>query len=1054
MTGRETQALADGLADTLLGSAQRGGRALAWLVLLASVLLSLAIAAGAPRITRDGSVDAFVPLDHPAAIARDRARTLFGIEDPVVIGLAAPAGGTAFSAPGLAALRDLHEALRTVPGVRARDIQSIASEKAITGTGGDLNVDTILTDTPLSPAEVAATRARFEAMPMYRDVLASADGSMLVLIVPVDDPNHAEAAVDQIRTAAERLAPAGWTVHVAGVAAMNARLAGMVSQDTRIFVPAAVLVVFGVLWLAFRSWRAIVGPLLVVALSAAAALGAMGWAGAHYYLISTALPVVVMAIAVADSVHIQSVYLALLRETPGLPRDAALAQALRRTFAPVLLTSLTTIVAFLGLVSGAGMVPIREFGLFAAVGVAAALLLSLTLLPAVMLLLRLAPAGGAARPEGAANRAIDRALAGITAAALARPRAMLGLVGAAVLAMALLAAGVRADYERQRYFTAADPVRTADVRLNAALGGINALDVAISAPDGADLMTPAALSAIADLRARIGGLPHVGRVTAIDQQIAHMHKVLTGAPADRLPSDPAAPAQYMFLYEASSAPEDFRAQIDSDQRHALIRARLGTDRFSETQPVVRQLRDVVAAWSRDTGLAGEVSGRLAVNEGWMQQLAATHWRGIAVAFAMVFLVTALALRSITLALLAMVPVGVGVLGVNAAMAAFAIDIAPATAMTAAIATGLGVDFAIHLISHVRRRQQEGASLAAAMDSEYVAIARACFWCAVALGVALATICLSSAPPLRWFGLLVAAGAFGSLFGALLLLPALFVLGGKVPRLVAGPARAAMLLPVLAGALFLAPSPVQAAPTADGLARQIWDRPAAQGRTGVMHFRLMAKSGSSRDRRAVMLHADRADGMRLAIHFEQPAAIARTAFLTVDKPGRPEDAYLFLPATERVRRIPAAQRGEAFLGTDLSYGDLRDNFRFPPDLWQFSGGETVERGGRRLLVLNGTARTPAEARAMGYGAFRALVDPASLFPVEISFDDREGRPLKRIEVRAVERIGTTWTAMRFVASNLQTGHSTEVHFTDMRDAPGLALSSFAPDRLSDGPPRLR
>jgi predicted RND superfamily exporter protein len=53
------------------------------------------------------------------------------------------------------------------------------------------------------------------------------------------------------------------------------------------------------------------------------------------------------------------------------------------------------------------------------------------------------------------------------------------------------------------------------------------------------------------------------------------------------------------------------------------------------------------------------------------------------------------------------------------------------------------------------------------------VARACFYSAIALGVALAVICISSAPPLRWFGFLVSVGAFGSLIGALIIVPALW-----------------------------------------------------------------------------------------------------------------------------------------------------------------------------------------------------------------------------------------------------------------------------------------
>jgi predicted RND superfamily exporter protein len=92
-----------------------------------------------------------------------------------------------------------------------------------------------------------------------------------------------------------------------------------------------------------------------------------------------------------------------------------------------------------------------------------------------------------------------------------------------------------------------------------------------------------------------------------------------------------------------------------------------------------------------------------------------------------------------------------------------------------------VDFGIHLISHIRHRLAAGLPLSEAIAGEYTLIARACFFSAVALGVALAAICLSSAPPLRWFGLLVSIGAFGSLVGALLIIPGLFALGGLFPE---------------------------------------------------------------------------------------------------------------------------------------------------------------------------------------------------------------------------------------------------------------------------------
>lgn len=260
--------------------------------------------------------------------------------------------------------------------------------------------------------------------------------------------------------------------------------------------------------------------------------------------------------------------------------------------------------------------------------------------------------------------------------------------------------------------------------------------------------------------------------------------------------------------------------------------------------------------------------------------------------------------------------------------------------------------------------------------------------------------------------------------------------------------------MMATALLIAtPAPAQPPASAEATAQRVWARPASEGRMGTMHFRLVSSSGSVRERQATMLHSDRPDAVRLAIFFARPAAIASTAFLSHDNRGKPDQTWLFLPATERVRRIPSSQRSEAFLGTDLSYGDLRDNFRFSPEDWVFSGGETRQHKGQPYIWLTGRAKSPAIARETGYGAFRALVDPATLFPVLTEFDDREGKPLKRVEISSVEKVGTTWTAMRFAATNLVTGHRTEVHFTDMRQVAGLKPAMLSADRLPDGPPQL-
>ena len=238
-----------------------------------------------------------------------------------------------------------------------------------------------------------------------------------------------------------------------------------------------------------------------------------------------------------------------------------------------------------------------------------------------------------------------------------------------------------------------------------------------------------------------------------------------------------------------------------------------------------------------------------------------------------------------------------------------------------------------------------------------------------------------------------------------------------------------------------------------LAQAIYERPASTGRVGTMNFKLINKRGRSRERVALMAHSEIETTTRVAIFFTAPAAIQNTAFLSHEHALSDDDAWLYLPATERVRRLPASERGDAFMGTDLSYGDIRDNFRFPPEYWRFRANGTRQVDGRELIALDGLASSEHSAREMGYGRLEALVDQTSLFPVVVEYFDVHDQPLKRVTVSQIGLVGEAWTALAFEVANHQTGHRTEVFFDNMRAVPDLSERVFQPAALADGVPRI-
>lgn len=747
-----------------------------------SLLLIVGAGLGITRVERDPSVDAFVPDDHPAALARDRAQDLFGVEDPMVLGLLATAGRSVFEPAALAAFAALQESVVQLEGIETHNVRSVINTDAIFGNDGNLEVEPIFDPAqPLASQQQLALQ-RFQQMPMLEGLLGRADGSALMMIVPVLDANNAELTYRQLHDLTEAHRLAGYELYIAGVAAMNARLDQTVTVDTRRLVPAAFITALAMVLLALRRPRALLGPVLVIAGATAIAIGILGWSGSRYYLITTALPVIVMAIAIADCLHIALNYSAVFQDDPGQTRRQALQRALARTLRPVTLTSWTTAAGFLGLGFGSTMVPIAEFGVFAAVGVLAAWVLSLTLLPAAMLWSRDQPRiSVATQPAAQASpqRSRQPSLPQGTAPGLmgrllqfssTQPGLCIGLSLVLLTVMLGAASAVQFDYERARYFRSDDPVRIADRELNAALGGLNFLDVVVASPDGDSLLTRARLKHITELKDWLAEQPTVSHVSAIDDPIAVLHKAL-GSPAFR---DPAraelAPQQYLFAYETASEPGDFDTQIDPRQTHLRIRAQLSTDSYQQTRTTVAALERKLTSWTSSTGLAAEPSGRVAVNRGWMQALETSHPRGLLLALALVTLTCCLWFRKGRSTAFSLIPVAFGVLAVYALMGGIGIDIAPATAMTSAIATGLGVDFGIHLASRLAQCQRLGIPVGE--DPELAVIARACGYSALALSCALMTICISSAPPLRWFGVLIAVSAAGSLIGAIVLLPAL------------------------------------------------------------------------------------------------------------------------------------------------------------------------------------------------------------------------------------------------------------------------------------------
>jgi predicted RND superfamily exporter protein len=355
------------------------------------------------------------------------------------------------------------------------------------------------------------------------------------------------------------------------------------------------------------------------------------------------------------------------------------------------------------------------------------------------------------------------------------PRTMV-IAALVVTVSGLLAASrIVVDEDPIVIFDEAEPIRIADALINREMDGANVLDIVIETPDIEGLFEPAALKKMEALQVYAEALPKVGGSVSVVDYLKKMNRALNeGADeAYRLPDSRDAVAQYFLLYSAMGDPTDFEEEIDYDYRTANIRVNLKSSSYQDFKVVVEALQSYIDQNFSNSDLRANLSGRVNLNYHWIKDLGSSHFRGLVVALISVWLVAGLLFRSMLAGVFALLPVAASILLIYATMVAMDIRLGVGTSMFAAVAIGLGVDFAIHTLQRYRvyYHQHMGDPGQVAIVF-YSSTGKALLLNFLAIGCGFGILMVSKVASLNNFGgiLLVSVGT--SFLASMTLLPAL------------------------------------------------------------------------------------------------------------------------------------------------------------------------------------------------------------------------------------------------------------------------------------------
>jgi len=1032
-----------------------------FIVMLLVAVVTLLLASQTRQLSIVVDPDDILPQSHPLISTTNRIEALFGNRFTVVVGVHATRG-TVFENGVAERVRAITEDVLRLPGAVRGNVNSIAARRAKSITGNDegMVVTPLLGSGPEAPE---ALRAALASNPVYTDLLVSGDGRTAQVVAEFRKiPGGFTAIESQIRAVVQRHADPSVQIDLGGTPVFLALLESFSERMGWIF-PLAVLVIGLIHYEAFRSVQALALPLVTALLAVLWALGMLGLARQPFDTFNAATPILILAIAAGHAVQIlkryYEEYAALgAADAPLAPRERsheAVVRSLTRVGPVMLAAGGVAIVGFASLVVFE-IKSIQVFGLFTAAGIASALVLELTLIPALRATL---PAPGSRELERERmptvwSRLTERAFD----LARNRPRRVFAVAAVTAVVAVIGASQVHVDNSQKGYFYGSVPAKVEDSRLNARMGGTNTLYVLVTGREDDALKQPAVLRAMQALQERLAADPMVGKTLSLADFVRRMHRAMHGDDPsfDAIPDSAELIAQYLLLYSTSGDPGDFDNYVDTNYRNGLITVFVKTDGTAYSQDLIQRVREY-ARTGFGPEVQVEVGGGTAATVALTETIVHEKVLNILQIMAAVLLITSLVFRSLVAGVVVLLPVLAAVLVNFGIMGLAGIPLQIGTALVSAMAVGIGADYGIYMIYRMREELAHGGDADEALRRAFRSAGKATLVVSTAVAGGFGLLMLSWGFWIHFYlGFLVASAMLVSCLAALTLLPAVvfrfrprFVFGtaGKVAARAPLAGRAAtLLLAAVVGAVALSASEVRAESLS---AEEIATRNFAVGKVAdsvtEATFRLISSNGQERVRKTQgrsRLKAGSLDNRSL-VRFVSPADVRGTVSLTVEnsEPGRDDDIWIYLPALKKVRRLVSSNKKDSFVGTDFSYGDVI-GFRVAD--WSHRILREEKADGFDCWVLESLPKSAQVREDSGYSRRVGWIRKDNFAAVRAEAYDLSGALLRVITLRDhrnVDPRNGKWVAMRLEAQNVQENRRTLIEFERYDVNQGVSEDSF-------------
>ncbi|MBC8258743.1 MAG: MMPL family transporter [SAR324 cluster bacterium] len=547
----------------------------------------------------------------------------------------------------------------------------------------------------------------------------------------------------------------------------------------------SILLIAIVLWILFRSFSAVIWPLVIIVVSLLWVVGLIGWSGMTMTMMLNIIIFLVLAIGVADTVHILSGY--LFFRNRGENHEQALRSVFRKTALACLLTSITTMIGMFSLLL-VPIEPIQSFGLFAGFGVFIAFLLSVFVLPVMLDLwspFATNPKKNNQRLDDDGQRLhfVQYILRKVEPLSYRYPLIVtLSFVSVAVI-LGYGMSKVKIDTNMVNIIKDGLPMRSAYNIVDNFMGGAGSAQILVNTGKIDGLKDPRVLQAMEDLQIFMKKeYPHlVTKSTSLVSISKDSFKALNEGQDSMyvIPEDPGILANTLFMFNNAN-PKERRRMVTDDYALGRISVNLRNSGSEEYNEMINKIH--VFADQRFAELKNDypqiqvrVTGTLAMLSQMTDYISWSQVRSFGLALIVISLLLLLVFSSYRAGMVALLPNIFPVLTIFGIMGYLDISLDTDTLLVAPITIGIAVDDTIHFLTHYRTEVSKHGNIKEGIIKAFRETGQAIAFTSIILSIGFLIFLMSSHQGLSNFGIMSAIAFFSALFADLFLLPSMCML---------------------------------------------------------------------------------------------------------------------------------------------------------------------------------------------------------------------------------------------------------------------------------------